>query len=164
MNLRIRKTGSGFTIIEMMMSLVILGFLMASVAVAFHASVINYHENENMYKAANMARQALLRITMHLRNAQAVAASETANQCSMITTDGADITYKYDSSDNKLYLITNDVTTDADHILCENVTAMSFDRTQVTPGVIRNVQILITVTIGDTSQTIATAVVVRKNL
>jgi len=45
-----------------------------------------------MFKAINSARQALFRITSQLRTATAVDPVAPANECSMITAAGEDIT------------------------------------------------------------------------
>ncbi len=167
------KSSGAFTLVEILMSLAILAVLLASVATAFHASVMNYRENEDMFRAMNTARQALLRITTTIRTAQAVAkigieaGDDADNQrCSLITADDKDITYMYNAGDNILYLVTNYDLTDSDYVLCRNVTAVSFDRATVpdNPAAIRNVRISMTVSIGNVSQTICTAAVVRKNL
>jgi len=160
------KSVGGFTVVEMLLALAILGVLLASVAVAFQASAINYRENEDMFKAMNSARAALLRITTSLRTAQAVAVTEPVSQCSLITADSQNITYQFNNTDNTLYLITNDDAIDADYVLCRDVTAMTFNRATVPdePTAIRNVQISMTVSAGNISQTISTAAVVRKNL
>ncbi|MHC5156563.1 MAG: PulJ/GspJ family protein, partial [Planctomycetota bacterium] len=68
-----RKKQRGFTLIEVMLSLVILAVLMTAVAFAFDASVTNYQANKGIYETVNRGRQALLRITNDLRSAQAVA-------------------------------------------------------------------------------------------
>ncbi len=163
----IRKSNpNGFTIVEMLMALMIMGMLLAAVAVAFHASSLSYRHNEEMYRAMTTARAALLRITNDIRTADAVAVTEPAGQCSMVTAAGSDITYLYNSGDSTLYLVTNDDTTDADYVLCSGVTSITFDRATVPDdaGKIRNVQISMTVTAGSNSQTISTAAVLRKNL
>ena len=163
----IRKTNpKGFTVVEILMVLMIMGMLLASVAVAFHASSINYRQNDEMYRAMTTARAALLRITNDIRTADAVAVSEPASQCSMVTAAGSNITYLYNAGDNTLYLVTNDDATDADYVLCEGVSSITFDRATVPddPGKIRNVQISMTVIAGSNSQTISTAAVLKKNL
>ena len=172
MNFRKSKSNTGFTLVEVLLSLAILGMLLAAVALAFNASAINYSENEAMFKAMNTARQALLRITTEIRTAQSVALIGAGagddpcdqTQCSMITADSRNVTYRYDSSDNTLYL--DDNTTSSNYVLCTNVTAMTFDRATVPddPTAIRNVQISVTVSVDTLSQTLATAAVVRKNL
>ena len=171
-----RKAGfrSGFTIVEMLISLAILAVLLTAVAVAFNASAINYSQNEDMFKAMNTARQTLQRITSQIRTAQDVALIGAGSgedidnkQCTLHTQDGQDITYIYTPADNTLRLITNDDATDDDYILCSNVTAMIFDRSPVpdsNPVEIKNVQISITVTLDNASQTISTAAVLRKNM
>jgi len=159
------KTSGGFTIAELLVVLMILGLLLSAMAVAFNASVINFNTNRDMYEAMNSARQALLRITNDLR-AAIVNYSEPSNQCSMVTADGRDITYQYDSDRKRLNLIVNSGTEAGTYRLSNNVTSMSFERTTCIddPTAVRNVRIVMTVTVGDASQTLATAAVVRKNL
>jgi prepilin-type N-terminal cleavage/methylation domain-containing protein len=161
----IRKSNrNGFTLVEMLMSLMIMSMLLAAVAVAVHASSVNYRQNEEMYRAMTTARAALLRITNDIRTAQGVEVIEPASQCSMVTAAGSDITYLYNSGDSTLYLVTNDDATD--YVLCKNVSEMTFDRATVPDDAdkIRNVQITMTVIAGSNSQTLSTAVVLRKNL
>jgi len=171
MNFRKSKSNAGFTLVEVLLSLAILGMLLAAVALAFNASAVNYSENEAMFKAMNTARQALLRITTEIRTAQSVALigggagdDPDNSQCSMITADSRNVTYRYNSSDTTLYL--DDNTTSSNYVLCTNVMAMTFDRATVPddPAAIRNVRISMTVSVDSLSQTLATAAVVRKNL
>ena len=42
------KYERGFTLVELLLALAITGILLAAVAVAFNASVINYSENEDI--------------------------------------------------------------------------------------------------------------------
>jgi hypothetical protein len=141
--------------------------LLAAVAVAIHASATNYQQNEDIFKAINSARQSLFRITSQLRTANAVDPNAPSNQCTMITAAGENITYRYNSTDSKLYLITNDDLTDSDYVLCDNVTAMTCTKaTEVVDAVIvvKNVQISLTVASDDIKKTISAAAVIRRNL
>ena len=161
------KSRYAFTLVEILLALAISAILLAAVAVAFNASVINYQQNENIFKAINGARQALFRITSQLRTADAVDPSAPSNECSMITAAGDDITYRFNSGDNTLMLITNDDLTDDDYTLCEGVSAMTFTKdTAVVDSVtlVKSVQMAITVTAGDTEKKLVAASVVRKNL
>jgi prepilin-type N-terminal cleavage/methylation domain-containing protein len=163
---------NGFTILELLMSLVILAVLMTAVAVAFDASIVNFKANEGISKTTNAARAALLRMTTELRTAQGVGVIGSDDpdntQCSLtaLNPDGStrNITYRFDADDHALYL-------DADgnsYALCKNVTAASFNRAAVpgNPSNIRNVRIVLTLTDdkGNNSQTLAAAAVVRRNL
>jgi prepilin-type N-terminal cleavage/methylation domain-containing protein len=153
----------GFTIVELLLALAITGMLLAAVAVAFNASVINYRENEKIFKTINNARQALLRMTSQLRTGYWVDPNAPSNECSFFTADGQDLTYEYRSADNKLYLITN--SDDQEYVLCENVTSASFIKTATDDGLdCKSVQISMTVQSGDMQRTVSTAVVIRKNL
>lgn len=164
MSTKANRSARGFSIIELLIALAIMAALLASVAAAFMASAVNYRENEDIFKTVNTARQALVRITNDLRTATAVSVSEPANQCSLITAQGADITYFYNSSDNKLYLVTGG----ENFVLCDSVTAMSFSKDTGTDefGVdfVKSVQISITVSSGNDTRTVSAAALVRKNL
>ena len=101
------KAVNGFTVIELLIALAITAMLLGAVAVAFNASIINYQENEDIFKTVNSARQALFRITTQLRTAEAVDPNSPANECALITSGGDNITYRYDGSDSRLYLDMN---------------------------------------------------------
>ncbi len=156
-----------FTIAELLLALAITSILLAAVAVAFNASVINYQENENIFKTTNSARQALSQITNRLRTASAVDPNSPVNECTLITAASDDITYQYSSADSKLYLITNDDPSDDDYVLCDNVTAMTFQKDTGTEGgtvYVKSVQISLTVVSGNAQRTVSAAVVIRRNL
>lgn len=158
---------AGFSIAELLIALAIAAMLLVAVAVAFNASATNYQQNEDIFKAINNARQALFRITSQLRTANAVDPNAPNNECTMITSAGENITYQYNSSDGKLYLITNDDLSDSDYVLCDNVTAMTCTKTtEVVDSVIivKNVQITLTVASDDIKKTISAAAVIRRNL
>lgn len=165
--MRTRSSGSkgGFTLVEILIAVALLAMLMAAVGVAVHASAVNYKANENIFKAMNTARQAMMRITTDLRTATAVEVSEPINQCSMVTADGRNITYRFNGTDT-LYLDINDIANPKSYILCKNVTEMRFDRTPVSgdPTKVKNVRILMKVTVGGVSQTVASAAVIRRNM
>jgi type II secretory pathway pseudopilin PulG len=163
-----------FTIVELLLALAITGLLLVAVAVAFNASIINYGENEDVFTTINSARQALTRMTSQLRTAGyqvspdlfvAVDPNAPSNECSFYTADGNDITYRFNSADNKLYLITNDDLSDIDYVLCDNVTSMSFIKTPTDDGSdAKSVQISMTVSSGDVQRTVSAAAVIRRNL
>jgi type II secretory pathway pseudopilin PulG len=167
MSEKTKKFADGFTIAEALIALAVVGILLAAVAVAFNASAINYRENNDIFNAVNKARQALFRITTQLRTADAVNPDSLNDECSLITAGGDDITYRYNSAAKKLYLITNDIATDSDYVLCDNVTAMTFTKQIVTEDSqtkVKSVQISITVAAGDIQRTLSAAAVVRRNL
>lgn len=170
---------TGFTLIEVMMSLVILAMLMTAVAFAFDASVTNYQANKGIYETVNRARQALLRITNDLRSAQAVAliggGDPDNTQVSLVTNTGTDVTYRFDGTDNRLYY--DDNATGSSYVLCDHVTGATFNRTEheidrdngaggvETITAIRDVRIVLTLTddSGEMPHTLAAATLVRKN-
>lgn len=159
--------GYGFTVVELLLSLAIAAILLTAIAVAINASAINYRENENMFKVTNNARQALLRITNDVRTADAADPNAPSNECSLITANGDDITYRYNNTDNKLYLITNYDLTDPDYVLCDNVTAMTFTKqtfVNASQTKVRSIQVSITVERGNAQKKISAAAVLRRNL
>lgn len=160
------KIRSGFTLVEIMISLVVLGLLMAAVAVAFNASAMNYAANEDMFQAMSTARQAMMRITSDLRTAY-VKTGEAANICSMATADGRDISYQYDGANNILNLVVTGGPNPGTYVLCRNVTAMTFNKTLVPgsdPEAMKSVRISMTVTVDNQSQSVSSAAVMRRNL
>jgi prepilin-type N-terminal cleavage/methylation domain-containing protein len=162
-----KKCNSGFTIVELLLALAIAAMLLVGIATALNASLVNYRENENMFKAVNSARQALLRITNEIRTADAADPASPANECTLITANGADITYRYNNADNTLYLITNDDLGDPDYVLCDNITAMTFTKqtfVQDFQTKVKSVQISITVQHDNTEQKISAAAVIRRNM
>ncbi|MHC4618312.1 MAG: prepilin-type N-terminal cleavage/methylation domain-containing protein [Planctomycetota bacterium] len=172
---RPEKTNTGFTIVELLLALAIAAMLLAAVAVAFNASVVNYKQNEDIFKTINSARQALFRITSQLRTASAVDPNAPTGECSLFTAGGEHITYRYDNADEKLYLITNDDLSDSDYVLCDDVAAMTFIKDTVTETVdvngvptlitkVKSVQTSMTVQSGNLERTVTAAAVVRKNL
>jgi hypothetical protein len=173
MALKPRKTAAAVTLVEMMIVLAIRAMLLTAVAVALKASAMNYQENDDIFKTINKARQALFRITTQLRTATAVDPSAPANECSLITHDGQDLTYQYTSADSKLHLIDNG--SGDSYVLCDNVAAMTFGRNVFTEvedvnGVpvsttkVRSVQTSMTVQSGDFQRKLSAAAVVRRNL
>lgn len=161
---------------EALMALVILGMLMAAVAVAFDASIKNYQANQGIARNINTARQTLLRITNDIRTARAVShigpGGDLHNsRLTLTNADGVSVTYRFNQPTGELFLVTNDDDTDDDYILCRNITAMTFNRaTFIDPDdgllKVRNVRIVMTLTDPDagTTQTLAAAAVVRRNL
>jgi len=166
-DIRHTKNEGGFTVAELLLALAIAGMLLAAVAFAFNASVINYNQNEDIFRTINSARQAMFRMISQLRTADAVDPNSSANECSLITASGEDITYRYNSEDNKLYLITNDDLTDRNYVLCDNVTAMTFTKDTVVEDLetkVTSVQISITTASGNVQKTVSAAAVIRRNL
>lgn len=151
----------GFTVVELLLALAISAILLTAVTVAFNASVVNYRENEEIFRTINNARQALFRMTSQLRTADAVDPADPNTECSFISSAAEDITYRYNSANNKLYLDTGGNS----YVLCDNVTAMTFTRTLTDDGLdCKSVQISMTVTNGDMERTISAAAVIRRNL
>jgi prepilin-type N-terminal cleavage/methylation domain-containing protein len=175
MSYKQEKSDRAFTIVEMLLALAITALLLAAVTTAFNASLTNYQQNEDIFKTINKARQALFRITTQLRTASAVEPNAPANECSLITADSNDITYRYDGADNKLYLVTNDDLFDSDYVLCDNVVAMTFTRDIVTEvedvngaptpvTKVKSVQTSMTVQSGGLQRKVSAAAVIRRNL
>jgi len=159
------KNKFGFSLAELLVALALMAILLTAVAIAFNASVINYSENEDIFRTINNARQALLRITSQIRTADAVDPNAPANQCSLITANGDDITFSYSSADNTLYLVDN--SSGESYTLCDNVAAMTFTKntaTEESVPYVKSVQVSITVASGDAQRTVSAAAVVRRNL
>ncbi|MHC4191169.1 MAG: PilW family protein [Planctomycetota bacterium] len=161
---RTDKPGTGLTIVELLIALAITGILLAAVAVAFHASIVNYQENERIFKTINSARQALSRMTTQIRTGL-VDPNDISDEyrCKLLCADGSEVTYRYDSPSNTLYLY--DPNTGTDYVLCENVTDMIFKKDDNTEtGDVKSVRISMTVVSGNTERRLSAAAIVRKVL
>ena len=156
----------GFTVAELLIALAVSAMLLTALAVAFNASVINYQQNEQLFRITNSARHALYKMTTQLRNARAVEPNLSTNECSFIAFDWTDYTYKYNSTNKKLYLVTNGTLTDPDYVLCENISAMTFSKylDPIDPNIVKSVLISMTVEYKTAHKTLSAAAVVRKNL
>lgn len=158
------RTQFGFVVAELLIALAIMGILLTAVGAALNASAINYRLNEDTYKAVNGARLALFRITNQVRTAVAVDPDAPSNECSLISAGDDDITYRYDSDEQKLYLITDS----GSYVLCDNVTDMSFQKDWAIDEdgekYVKSVQITATVVVGSAERAVSAAAVVRKNL
>jgi len=159
--------GAAFTVVELLISLAATAILLAAVAVAFNASVINYRQNEGIFQSLNNGRQALYRITTQLRTAQAVDPNAPSNECTLITASGENITYRYVAAEGKLYLVTNDDLSDSDYVLCDQVAGMTFTKQTFVEDSqikVKAVQISMVVGSGSCQRKLAAAAVVRRNL
>ena len=157
-----KKISRGFTLVELLIALAITGILLAAATVALNASVMNYRENEDIFKAVNNGRQALFRMTTQIRSGM-VSNVDVADQtkCEVDCADGTLITFRYDSAEEELYVDRAGVP----YLLCDNVTAMTFKKDNSTPtGDVKSVQISMTVASGNVHRTLSAAAVVRKVL
>jgi len=156
--------------VELLIALAIAGMLLAALTVALNASIVNYRENEEIFKGINSARQALTRMTSEIRTAGAdvngiflsVDPCAPSNQCNLYTANGESITYEFRSPDPNLYLITN--SNGNEYVLCDNVVSATFTKTPADSDNSKSVQIVLTVQSGNHQQNLAAAAVVRKVL
>ena len=157
---------NGFTIVELLITLAITGLLLAAVAAAFNASVKSHTQNQALIKAINASQSALSRITTQLRCAEAVDPNSPANECTLITPAGDNITYQYNSADKKLRLVDNSSANS--YVLCDNVTEMTFTKAtginELGQTYVKSVQISMTVVIGSAERKVSAAAVVRRNM
>ena len=126
-NHRFKKSRRGLSLAEVMISLAISAMLLTAVAAAFTASSDAIEINDQFFRASQAARVSMTQILTEIRRANAVQVPANNKSLSMLTHDGKDRTYSYDSATQKLKLITNDVLTDPDYTLTNNCTSATFD-------------------------------------
>ena len=164
--MKICKLKSAFTLVEMLICLAVVGVILTAVAIAFDACVANYEANKGISDSIIKANQALSRITADLRCAADVCepSAEPNNQCTMITAEGDEITYRFDQAEGKLYLVKNGT----EHILCEGISSVAFEKkTGINESglqCVKSVQIILTVGTGNFARDACAAAVIRKNL
>jgi prepilin-type N-terminal cleavage/methylation domain-containing protein len=180
-NIKNQTAIRGFTIVECLIGLAISAMLLTALAVAFNASVINFRENEDMFRTMNNARQALTRMTSEIRTAgyldestvpstwYGVAHNATPSseyQCTLYLPNHDLIKYEFRSADKKLYLVKNAT----DYTLCNNVTNATFTTTSKDPNNVDAASVLISLTVQSGTpqrrfqRTLAAAAVIRRNL
>ncbi|MCH8215446.1 MAG: prepilin-type N-terminal cleavage/methylation domain-containing protein [Planctomycetes bacterium] len=158
---------SGFTLVEVLMSLAISAVILSAVALAFNASAVTYQKNQELHAAVNNGRQALLRMMAQLRTGFSVDPNAPANKCNFFAVTGPnsveDLTYEFRTSDNTLYLITN--SNAKEYVLCTGVQSLTFDRLLTADASdCRGVAVTMTVQSGDQQETLSSAVAIRRNL
>jgi prepilin-type N-terminal cleavage/methylation domain-containing protein len=126
-NHRIKKSRRGLSLAEVMISLAISAMLLTAVAAAFSASSDAIEINDQFFRASQAARVSMTQILTEIRRANAVQVPANNKSLSMLTHDGKDRTYSFDSAAQKLKMITNDVLTDPDYTLANNCTLATFD-------------------------------------
>ncbi len=159
-----KRKNRGFTIIEMLLALTITALLLTALAASINASMININANEDSYKAINNARQALGRICAQLRTCGGVVVAESSNWCGLVTDEGDIISFRFDSGDKTLYLWT--LSNWQQYVLCDGVESMTFTKgvDPDDPGVVRNVQISMTIKVGNVTKKLSTATVIMRNM
>ena len=97
------KRNSAFTIAELLLTLALLGVLLAGLAVAIDASMLSYRENEKIATATQAARVILNRMTTEIRTAAAV--DSTSTQITIVPPDdGSGLEQiQYDYAEGALY-------------------------------------------------------------
>lgn len=161
-----KRKNSGFTIIEMLMALTITALLLTALAASINATMINFNANENSYKAINNARLALGRMCAQLRTSQGVDldyAWESPSNCKFMTAEGKDVRYWRNPIDDKLYLYQDT----KNYVLCDGVEDIVFTKSYdlADPAKkVRNVQISMTIKVGDITKKLSTATVVMINM
>jgi type II secretory pathway pseudopilin PulG len=138
---------SAMGLVEVMISLAIAATLLTAAAAAFTASARAVEANDTFFRASQAARVSLNQILTEIRRSWSV--QVTANKIDMETHDLRDRSYIFDSTSSSLKLITNDVTTDPDYTLCNNVTSHTFTSDTVTDsnGITHTVRVSVTLTV-----------------
>ena len=164
---RPKVQNSGFTIAELILALAISAMLLAALAVAMNASFINYRENADLAEVNRTILPVLMRLTTEIRTAQAADPCSPENECTLLTADGRDVTYRYEAEKKKLYYITNDDLKDPNYVMCDDVADMNFPKQtfeEDSQWKVRGFQIYMTVRRGSAEKKESAAAVLRKNL
>ena len=142
----------GLSIVEVMISLAIVAMLLTAVAAAFTASSDLIDHNDQFFRASQAGRVSMNQMLTQIRRATDVGVA--GNDIGVNYTDpnnvDRDVTYRYDPANKRLLLITNDITTDPDYHLANNVTACTFSAETATDeaGVDHTVRVTISMTVA----------------
>src|SRR3954470_10144462 len=111
---------AGLGIVEALISLAIAAALLTAVAGAFRAAGDAIDQNDQFFSATQSGRVALSRILTQVRRGTP-ATDSTASNLHLLTDNGLDISYHYDSTTQQLSLVTSTST-----ILVHNASQCSF--------------------------------------
>jgi len=97
----------GFTILELLMSLLLMSMLLTAIALAMRASMDSYEQNRNAAAVNQTARALATRMQREIRQAEAVDFAYTAGASQVVITPPAvaglqEIIYSYNSSNQTL--------------------------------------------------------------
>ena len=103
---RSRKGRAGLTLVEMLIGVTLVSMLLGAIAVATHASLYSYGQNENSASADGFVRMLLMRMRREIRTAEAVDFNADFNEL-VITPPTNDqgitrIRYEFDSGSQSL--------------------------------------------------------------
>lgn len=163
-----RKTRA-FTVVEALLALTILAMLLASVAVAFHASMQSYTANEHMGAVTQASRAVLSRMMREVRSAADVDSTDT-----LLTITPADdgsgleqIQYEY--TGGLLYYRRTVSGVQTSHVLLGDgaddvaISAFSIVREDSGEGIPLSVKVRLVLTEGAASFAVTASTAIRRN-
>jgi type II secretory pathway pseudopilin PulG len=118
--IQLRRNRLGLGMVEAMISLAIAASLLTAVAMAFRASADAVEENDKFFRATQAARVAMARILTQVRRGTP-ATDSTSSNLHLLTDNGLDVSYNYNSGTQRLSLVTSTQT-----ILVHDATSCTF--------------------------------------
>jgi len=97
------KNNKGFSLIEMMIVVAILGIIILGLVTFFTGGTKSWVAGQSQLKAQREARQAMDRMVKEIREARSINNSSTLSSISFNSPFNGDITYNYNSGDKKVY-------------------------------------------------------------
>ncbi|MFW6065955.1 MAG: hypothetical protein ACOC9S_03970, partial [Planctomycetota bacterium] len=125
-----RRTASAFSLVELLLAIALVALLLLSVGAALQASFNSYRENDKIAAVTQAARSALGRMTLEIRNAEALNTDSTS--VTILPPTGGDWPdqIQYELSEGTLYYRQTTDGTQSEHVLLggsEGVSITSFE-------------------------------------
>lgn len=127
----------GLSLAEVMISLAISALLLTAVAVAFSATTSAIEVNDRFFRASQAARVAMGQMVAAARKSDSAQVGTTAQQSlnqisnasnlDIITTEGDEFSYVYDSTRHQLQMVIPNPSGDITRILARDVESARFD-------------------------------------
>ena len=163
------KKTPAFTLAEAILALAILAMLLAAVAVAVHASMQNYTENERIASVTQTSRVILSRMMAEVRSAADVDSSDTQLTITPAE-DGSGLQQiQYEYTGGKLHYRRTVNSVQSDHILIGDgadgivISAFSIVREDSDEGVPLSVKVRLVLVRGAASFAVTASAAIRKN-
>lgn len=124
MSRRFKVRRRGLSLVEVVISTAIAAALLTATGMAWVGSTNAVEVNDRMARGLQSGSTAVLQMTNAIRRCQSVTVA--SDHVDVVTYDGHNYTYQYDSASKQLWMINKDVTPNVTYPMAYDVTSCTF--------------------------------------